>query len=949
MNKVAQAKINANVNAEMKRMVALGNKRYNEHLKKDAELNNLIKSNKAATDKRMQAMAAHFTMELNAVKATMKKNRAHASHMLAKKTSALYSQIEHDEKAQLDTNGKLKQQTREATMAIQASLKEAKDDFAKRLTKLHSIVVKNDKKFEGKMDKLTGIVRANEVKNQKGRDQLAQIMKANKAELKAAVRDAIHKGEARMAAAEKHLTDLNEKTKAALNMKITTAIAKQAKRANDQIEGLRLSSKEARAEMKKQLLYAIRSMSQEAKENLDAAKEVAVHVFAAVNAKEAAAAKHSAAERAKIAESIKEEKESTNRQVKDAVASMHRSLLALKYETEAKIKKTNTRVDAYAAALKKEAQEVSALMASQMTSLHSKIAAQKAQATNAIKGADAASAAGFAAAMDEVEASLKAAEEDANAKFTGLEEDMADQRSHLVKELGAAVADINDKIAKQAALADSRFSKTVKDISAARKEAATEVADARQEFATDLAAVTSTIKEMDPRLTGEVQVVSGSVIEFKAQQHIVNRHVAAEINRIEKLMDARSSHSKRARGKLRKILDENKRAAAEEVEALDTLFKKKIAKIRSESADDAHSARADLAEATANMYEDMAAAQTEMIYANEGAAKAIATYSKESLAKIAASKSNFEERLDVLTNTVAANNKAVEKGFEVLTGVIRDHKAAGEADRALLKKQNMAMAADMQKKIVNAIQKGEAEAKAVAQQARAHLAAEKKSMLVEITNTVEDYADMMFKTVQGKHQKIADNYLSLKAYAASAEQKINAYIAKGKGKNLNSLGDLLTNVASMSKVTPTKQEGLSPSDTIPSIFTGMKGGGVKIDNKVTKINGLVHEYVNICNGVRARWPMGLGKYLLTKLEGSMSKKGVLQVDKVAEKAGNWVYINGHAVGLSNKLNDFESLAVRMGKYEATLAAQTAALSGKHKPGKPVPKPVYADPPEWNGQ
>merc|ERR1711871_1419241 len=76
-NKVAQAKINANVNAEQKRMVALGNKRYNEHLKKDAELNNLIKSNKAATDKRMQAMAAHFTMELNAVKATMKKNRAH--------------------------------------------------------------------------------------------------------------------------------------------------------------------------------------------------------------------------------------------------------------------------------------------------------------------------------------------------------------------------------------------------------------------------------------------------------------------------------------------------------------------------------------------------------------------------------------------------------------------------------------------------------------------------------------------------------------------------------------------------------------------------------------------------------------------------------------------------------------------------------------------------------
>merc|ERR1711934_967669 len=74
--------------------------------------------------------------------------------------------------------------------------------------------------------------------------------------------------------------------------------------------------------------------------------------------------------------------------------------------------------------------------------------------------------------------------------------------------------------------------------------------------------------------------------------------------------------------------------------------------------------------------------------------------------------------------------------------------------------------------------------------------------------------------------------------------------------------------------------------------------------------------------------MGLGKYLLLKLEESMLEKGALQVDKIADQDGNWVFINGHAVGLSNKLNDFESLAVRMTDYEATLAALTAALSGK---------------------
>merc|ERR1711871_1179871 len=245
-NKVAQAKINANVNAECKRMVDLGNKRYAEHLKKDAELKSMIDSNKAATDKRMEAMAAHYTMELGAVRATMKKNRAHATHMLAKKTSELYSAIMKNEESQMKTNGDLQTQTREAKLAVDNALREAKEDFAKRLGTLHKTVVDNDKKFEGKMDKLTGIVRANAIKNAEGRKELKSIMDANKA---------------------------------ALNMKITTEISAQAKRANDQIEGLRLSSKEARAEMRKELLYAVRSMADEAKTNLDDAVATAEKKF----------------------------------------------------------------------------------------------------------------------------------------------------------------------------------------------------------------------------------------------------------------------------------------------------------------------------------------------------------------------------------------------------------------------------------------------------------------------------------------------------------------------------------------------------------------------------------------------------------------------------------------------------------------------------------------------
>merc|ERR1711881_233706 len=257
-NKLEQAKVNANVRAEMNRMIKVGNKRYQEHLKKDAELKNLIKKNKAATDARLKAKADHYSTELDKVRSTMRKNRAHASHMLAKETGKLYAAIAKSEKAQMKVNGKLAAQTRNARLDIADELRSAKSDFSKRMAALHGNIVKNDKKFEGKMDKLAGVVRANAVKNARGRAQLGAIMKANKMELKAAVQGAVHKGEVRMMKAEMKLKALNKKTKASLNMRITSEVSKLAKESASQIENLRLSSKKARSEMRRELLYAVR-------------------------------------------------------------------------------------------------------------------------------------------------------------------------------------------------------------------------------------------------------------------------------------------------------------------------------------------------------------------------------------------------------------------------------------------------------------------------------------------------------------------------------------------------------------------------------------------------------------------------------------------------------------------------------------------------------------------
>merc|ERR1712188_361150 len=64
----AQAKVNANVNAEMTRMIKLGNKRYKEHLKGDVELQKLISKDKAETDAKLNKMALSFNAALASVR-----------------------------------------------------------------------------------------------------------------------------------------------------------------------------------------------------------------------------------------------------------------------------------------------------------------------------------------------------------------------------------------------------------------------------------------------------------------------------------------------------------------------------------------------------------------------------------------------------------------------------------------------------------------------------------------------------------------------------------------------------------------------------------------------------------------------------------------------------------------------------------------------------------------
>merc|ERR1712054_644436 len=208
---------------------------------------------------------------------------------------------------------------------------------------------------------------------------------------------------------------------------------------------------------------------------------------------------------------------------------------------------------------------------------------------------------------------------------------------------------------------------------------------------------------------------------------------------------------------------------------------------------------------------------------------------------------------------------------------------------------------------------------------------------------IEAMANKVYQTVQGNCQKIADNYLSLKAYAATAADKISDYVAKGKGRGLGSIGDLLKTVGSRVNVKVGKAEGVGAgASKIPMIFSAKH---ITVKNPVTKINWLVDEYIKLLAEVQQRWPIGLGSYPLSKVEANMQKRGILEVDRVAGKAGNFVFVNAHSVGLSSKLSDFEGLAVRMTRYQTTLAKMTGKLARKHAKQA---KKVFVKPPEWEG-
>merc|ERR1712070_351106 len=162
------------------------------------------------------------------------------------------------------------------------------------------------------------------------------------------------------------------------------------------------------------------------------------------------------------------------------------------------------RVDAYAKQMRKQAAAARSQLKAISTGVVAQLRAHEAKVSQAVSKFGAKDKARQQAALRFAAAQLKIAEKESNDKFGKAFMKLASNRAHFDKKLGASVTGLNDALAKQAALSDSRFAKTVKDLGAARAQATAQVRQLRKDFATEMVAVTAQVKSVETRLVGEI-------------------------------------------------------------------------------------------------------------------------------------------------------------------------------------------------------------------------------------------------------------------------------------------------------------------------------------------------------------------------------------------------------------------------------------------------------------
>jgi len=941
-NRQTQNRVNRRMNAEMRRIVNIGNRREYKRLRANKRLYSVIKKNSRKTSSYLRRMRASFSARLGKLERYARQSRRMTSRQLSRATIGLYRTISRNQVAQNARNAAMQAATARARLDALDAVRRAKASFRSRLGQLNRKCGSIARKQSRQYSKLLGVVSRNAARSAKGRRQLRLRQDYMRNQLSNAINGAVRAGKRRAAGMILKMKSMNKRTRAVLNMKISSEITSLKSWTKRSLTAARIESAKARAAMKREMTFAISAARNEAKSNL---RRAMGGIHRRMNRAARLAylrSRASAKSRENLTKRIIRNRRSATRSLVGAVSALNRARVAFAVQTHKKIAATNQRVSASARRFKQDLNKSNAKMAATFKSLDAKLNANARSAARAIGRVNAASRARAAYNLRYMRRALKNAKKRTNRQFSRTYGMLRAQSARADRNLAASSSRLNRALAKHSALTDARFRRTVKKISAARRQASRDVAMASRSFRNGIVGVTATVKNVQSRLQGEINVVSGEVFSNTLRQAMINKKVQKSMKRIIHISNRRWSAAKRARGQLRKVMNANKIAASKMVGALARKTAFGLARVRAQAAAFRRSAARDLSRSTKRMYVSMLKAKLSQKKANRRLAANLKVQKLQAIAAIKAQKRNFATKLANLANTVSANARKQKRKLYRLTGIVRTNKARAAADRALVRRQQRAMQTDLNKSITRSIQIGESKAKAIADRAAKAMKRATATLKSSLSSQIERAADKVFAAVNGNRQKIADNYLSLKAYCVAARFKWNDYRKKAK-QPLVSIGDLCVTLGGMSRIVPKAAPGIGLGrKTILPLFGGkvIKGAGA-----VKKINGLVNEYMQTVTTVRNRWPFGIGKYLLARLEASMQGRGCLEVSKVGRNQA--VFINARAVGLSNRLNDFRSLSVAMGTYEAVLAKLTAALAKKVNKARARAR-VSVTPPEWQG-
>merc|ERR1712054_711457 len=312
------------------------------------------------------------------------------------------------------------------------------------------------------------------------------------------------------------------------------------------------------------------------------------------------------------------------------------------------------------------------------------------------------------------------------------------------KKKGASVthyADVLKKIAKdtEAVMKASLTALTAKVTAAKAATKASATAGNAGSAAASSAALGEVEKALSAAAAASNKKYAGLFLALAAQRSGADTGLSAAIKSINDaiakqaaLADSRFSKT------VKNINAARKRAAQEEVKALGGLFGSKIAQIRRTGATSADEEARDLSAVTEKLYSYLAGAQLKALFAKNF---------HKSKATFAPLKAEFNARLDTLINLLALGAKSAERGYEVLTGVMRS--GASGKDRHLLVEQSKAMLLDMNRTLVRSIQVGETKASRLADRARINTKASDAVLLIGVFESVESIADKLFAGIQG--------------------------------------------------------------------------------------------------------------------------------------------------------------------------------------------------------